>query len=237
MSRLIATPASAAVAAIPLSDRDPREWRPWRVAALPAHSPPGGEDAGRSAAEGYEQGRQEGYLQGLQEGREAGHADGLRGGHQAGLAQGRSAGEQLFEEAARPLQQVTEQWQAWRQTYAEQRRQELLTLVGKVAQQVIRCELTLNPAQLLALADEALAAMPLPPDEVRVLLNPQEHASIRDLAPERAQAWRLLADERLALGECRIVTPEAEFDIGCQQRLDACLATLAEHLPAAGEEG
>src|SRR5690606_39705716 len=31
-------------------------------------------------------------------------------------------------------------------------------------------------------------------------------------------------------GECRVVTSEAEADIGCQQRLDACMETLAEHL-------
>ena len=49
-------------------------------------------------------------------------------------------------------------------------------------------------------------------------------------APERAAGWKLVADERLALGECRVITPQAEADVGCQQRLDACLDTLAEHL-------
>ena len=57
-----------------------------------------------------------------------------------------------------------------------------------------------------------------------------DFARIRALAPERAANWKLVADERLALGECRVVTPQAEADVGCQQRLDACIDTLAEHL-------
>ncbi|MCC3262989.1 hypothetical protein LLE87_32995, partial [Paenibacillus polymyxa] len=79
-------------------------------------------------------------------------------------------------------------------------------LVQKVARQVIRCELTLHPTQLLSLADEALAAMPEQPASVQRLLNPEECARIRELAPERAAAWRLVPDERLALGECRLLT-------------------------------
>lgn len=220
---------------VPMSMGDPFQWRPWRLPALLQDTadalPNSPADASRASAEGYQQGRQQGYLDGLEQGRE----EGLRSGHEQGLQQGRSAGQQLLEQAARPLEQIRQQWQQYRQAFEEQRRQELLALVGKVAQQVIRCELTLNPAQLLTLADEALAAMPLPPSEVHVLLNPEEHACIRDLAPERAQEWRLVADERLGLGECRIVTAEAEIDIGCQQRLDACLQSLAAHLPMAEE--
>lgn len=61
-------------------------------------------------------------------------------------------------------------------------------------------------------------------------LNPEECARLRDLAPERTAAWRLVPDEGLGQGECRLVTAQAEADIGCQQRLEACLETLSDHL-------
>jgi flagellar assembly protein FliH len=223
---------------------DPRQWRVWHFPALrPAgfDTPFSGTPAQlqQCLSDSVEEGRQQGYLQGLQEGREAGREDGLQlgqeQGRQVGLEQGRNAGRESFERAAAPLQRIGEAWQRYRDDFDARRREELLALVGKVAQQVIRCELTLNPAQLLALAEEALAAMPIPPSEVHVLLNPDECARIRDLAPERAQQWRLVADDSLALGECRVVTPQAELDIGCQQRLDACLDTLAGHLQLDGE--
>ena len=82
----------------------------------------------------------------------------------------------------------------------------------------------------LALWLNPLASMPLEALDVHINLHPQEFARIRDLVPERAASWRLVANDTLALGECRIVTPQAEVDVGCQQRLDACVATLSEHL-------
>ncbi|MGF6690046.1 flagellar assembly protein FliH [Metapseudomonas resinovorans] len=188
----------------------------------------------RAVADGFQEGIERGYQEGLNEGREAGQREGLERGRQEGLRlgreEGRMLGQQQFEAASRPLQQVAAEYQRFLQAFEQARRQELLELVKKVSRQVIRCELTLHPTQLLSLAEEALAAMPGDPGEVQILLNPEECARIRDLAPDRAEAWRLVPDERLALGECRVVTAQAEADIGCQQRLDSCMDTLAGHL-------
>ena len=86
--------------------------------------------------------------------------------------------------------------------------------------------------QILDLVDETLAALPpgqYQQDEVEILLNAEECQRIRELAPERAR-WRLVADPQLPHGECRIRTPESEADAGCQQRLEACIATVREQL-------
>ncbi|UUD64921.1 flagellar assembly protein H [Pseudomonas seleniipraecipitans] len=212
----------------------------WRAYRFPPRCPdvlePGSDAASvqRAMSDGFQQGIEKGYQEGLQQGHDAGHLQGLEQGREEGLRQGREEGlvhgQSVFEEAARPLDAVCEQLRLQAAEQEKRRRQELLELVGKVARQVIRCELTLNPTQLLTLAEEALAGMPGEQGEVKVLLNPEEYARLRDLAPERAVNWRLVADERLALGECRVVTEQAEADIGCQQRLDSCLETLSEHL-------
>ncbi|WP_271411264.1 flagellar assembly protein FliH [Pseudomonas sp. Q1-7] len=192
----------------------------------------------RAVAEGFQEGIERGYQDGLNEGREAGQREGMERGRQEGQRlgreEGRTLGQQQFEEASRPLQRVAAEYRQFLQDFEQARRQQLLELVKKVSKQVIRCELTLHPTQLLSLAEEALAAMPGDPGEVQILLNPEECARIRDLAPDRAEAWRLVPDERLALGECRVVTAQAEADIGCQQRLDSCMDALAGHLQ--GEE-
>lgn len=214
-------------------------WRPYRFpprCSGPVQGDWDGDPASmqRAVAEGFQQGIERGYQDGLQQGLEAGQREGLDKGRQEGLRQGReegrAQGRQVFEAASQPLEGVREQLQGFLADYEIRRRQELLELVQKVAKQVIRVELTLNPAQLLTLAEEALASMPGDSGEVQILLNPEECARIRDLAPERAAAWKLVPDERLALGECRVVTAQAEADIGCQQRLDSCMETLAEHL-------
>lgn len=220
-----------------------RSWRPFRFPPRVRPAAQGdevlaGDPAAlqRAVAEGFQEGIDKGYEQGLEQGREAGHREGFERGIEDGKAIGREEGRiqglKAFEQAAQPLDQLVERFERFRQDFEQARREQLLELVQKVSKQVIRCELTLHPTQLLTLAEEALAAMPDDQEDVRILLNPEECARIRELAPERAAAWRLVSDEKLALGECRVVTAQAEADIGCQQRLDSCMDTLAEHIKA-----
>lgn len=221
---------------------DARNWRPYRFPPRFSHQSPNdwaGDPAAmqQAIADGFQDGIEKGYQQGLLQGQEAGQRDGFEQGHTEGVRlgreEGRAQGRQLFEEASAPLEQASAQVRSFLSELELKRRQELLELVKKVAQQVIRCELTLHPTQLLSLAEEALAAMPGEQGEVRILLNPEECARIKDLVPERAAAWRLVPDDKLALGECRVITAQAEADIGCQQRLDACVDTLSDHLQLA----
>ncbi|WP_312143823.1 MULTISPECIES: flagellar assembly protein FliH [Stutzerimonas stutzeri subgroup] len=222
-----------------------RSWRPFRFpprVKTPAQAAAGFADdpaaLQRAVADGFQEGIDKGYREGLEQGREAGHREGFQRGVEdgkaLGLEEGRQQGCRAFDEAGQPLDRLIEAFEGFRQEYEQARREELLELVQKVARQVIRCELTLHPTQLLTLAEEALSAMPGDQEDVRIHLNLEECARIRELAPERAAAWRLVPDEKLPLGECRVLTAQAEADIGCQQRLDSCMETLAEHITAQG---
>lgn len=208
---------------------NPKGWRPHRFATHGASEPgaPPDPQASRQAiADGFEQGNQRGYCEGLEQGNLEGRREGQAVGHEAGM----KAGLASFELASQPLERIHRELRVSLANLETERQLELLALVRKVAEQVIRCELTLHPTQLLTLAEEALAALPEPPREVCIHLHPEECARIKAVASERAAAWRLVPDEALALGECRIVTEREEIDIGCQQRLDACVETLTGHL-------
>lgn len=227
--------------AIKVIKADNRAWRPYRfpprcaTASADNHgwdSDPAARQ--RAISDGFQEGLEKGYQDGVAEGREAGLREGFEAGRQDGLRkgreEGRALGRQAFDDASAPLQSATDAFADYHQAFQLARQKELLELVQKVAKQVIRVELTLHPTQLLSLAEEALAAMPGEQGDVQILLNPEECARIRELAPERAANWRLVPDERLALGECRVVTAQAEADIGCQQRLDSCMEALSGHL-------
>jgi flagellar assembly protein FliH len=215
-----------------------RNWRPYR---FPPRSAPAQDNwehdpaaLQRALADGFQAGSEKGFEQGLAQGLEAGQRDGfdkgVEQGVRQGLEEGRRQGLRVFEEASEPLEQISAELRSFLGEFELKRRQELLELVKKVSQQVIRCELTLHPTQLLALVEEALGAMPNNQGDVHILLNPEECARIKELAPAQAAIWRLVPDDKLALGECRVVTAQAEADIGCQQRLDACVDTLSQHL-------
>ncbi|MGL4858941.1 MAG: flagellar assembly protein FliH [Enterobacteriaceae bacterium] len=186
--------------------------------------------------DGFQEGVAKGFAQGLEEGREQGYPQGVSQGHEEGRKQGeregRQLGKALFDTAAQPLEQMAAQMHQAMQEYEQRRRSELVQLVEKVTRQVIRCELALQPAQLLALVEEALQAQPTAPEQLKVLLNPEEFARIKDLAPEKVQEWGLAADSALEPGECKVVTDSMEIDVGCQHRLEQCIEVLQENLLA-----
>jgi flagellar assembly protein FliH len=186
-----------------------------------------------SVSDGFEQGQRDGYDAGIERGRE----DGLAAGHAEGLRQGREQArlEALasFEQMAKPVDAIFKGLKKLRSDFRAAQRKEVVELVAKVARQVIRAELALQPAQMLTLVDETLASMPPTREEIDVYLNPEELKRIVELDPKRAKRWNLMADARLAAGECRIRAGDEEVDAGCHQRLAAVMDQVDAQLQAA----
>ncbi|ASV53643.1 flagellar assembly protein H [compost metagenome] len=191
--------------------------------------------------QGFRDGLNQGFAQGMEEGKEEGYQEGLRLGFDEGVRKGRSEGKtqarQQFLDAAHPLDEIIQSMETFMAGYEQRRREELLQLVEKVSRQVIRCELTLHPTQILTLVEEALSALPQQPEQINVMLNSEEHRRISEAEPEKVTQWGLMADPELAPGECRVVTNTTEMDVGCQHRLDQCMDVLKETLlPESGHE-
>ena len=210
---------------------------PPRHAARSGNSPESA-DFQRQLMDGYQQGLQKGVAEGVSEGQETGfregQAKGQEEGYRQGYAEGSLAGQQAglaqFTQAAQPLEAIADRLNDYLAHIQRQQREELLQLVEKVTRQVIRCELALQPTQLLALVEEAIAAMPSVPDPLRVCLSVEEFNRIQSVAPEKVAAWGLVASADLSTGECRIVTEASELDIGCGHRLEQCMTVLKETL-------
>jgi flagellar assembly protein FliH len=190
-------------------------------------------------AEGYRQGQRDGYEAGLDEGRADGAAQGYEEGLQRGLAEGKVEALDQMGQLGKPVDAALKALKKLEAEYRAAQRTEVVDLVGKIARQVIRAELALQPVQLLALVDEALAAMPPTRDKVEVCLNPEEFKRVMELDPKRAKKWNLMGDPALAMGECRVKAGDLEVDAGCQNRLAACMEQVREQLDqadhAAGE--
>lgn len=186
---------------------------------------------------GFEQGMQEGQEQGFSEGRQKGYDEGMREGYAEGSLAGQREGLNAFTIAAKPLDAAVSTMNDYLAHIERKQREELLTLVEKVTRQVIRCELALQPTQLLALVEEALGALPSAPASLQVLLSREEFDRIQNVAPDKVNEWGLTPSAELSAGECRIVTDTAELDVGCEQRLEQCMSALKDTLtPEAGDE-
>jgi flagellar assembly protein FliH len=221
-----------------------KQFRPYHFPPLAQLRAPGADqaDAGSAddwqgaVADGYRQGQSDGYDAGLEQGRADGYPLGHAEGVVRGLEEGRAQAQAHYEELGKPVDAMLKGLKRLRADLHAAQRKEVVDLVGKIARQVIRAELALQPVQLLALVDEALAAMPPSREQVEVCLNPEELKRITELDPKRAKKWSLLADPSLEPGECRVKCGDHEVDAGCQGRLAACMAQVSEQLAAAGEQ-
>lgn len=179
---------------------------------------------------GFEQGTTEGQEQGFQEGHQKGHEEGRRQGYTEGSLAGQQEGRRQFEQAAQPLENISAKVNDFLAHIQRKQREDLLQLVEKVTRQVIRCELALQPTQLLALVEEAISGFPTLPETLQVLLSNDEFNRIKDAAPEKVSEWGLTPSADLQAGECRVITDKSELDIGCEHRLEQCMTALKETL-------
>jgi len=190
-----------------------------------------------ASAEGFQQGMERGYREGqergLQEGRELGLVQGLEEGREQGRHSGQEEVREHFGTLAAPLQAMFDSLGQLQSDYQTALRREVVELVAKVARQVIRCELALQPGQLLSLVDETLATMPrAPAGSIEVYFNEGDLQRILEIDHSRAARWTLLADAQLEPGECRVRAGSHEADAGCRQRLAGCMEQInAQLLP------
>ena len=181
-------------------------------------------------ADGYRQGQREGYEAGLDQGRADGIAQGKSEGLQQGIDEGRAMALDNFEQLAKPVDAMLRSLKKLKTDLRAAQRTEVVDLVGKIARQVIRAELALQPVQLLSLVEEALAVMPPSREQVEVFMNPEELRRVLELDPKRAKKWTILPDPALDAGECRVRSGDHEVDAGCQGRLAAVMEQVHDQM-------
>ncbi|MEW7850113.1 flagellar assembly protein FliH [Massilia aurea] len=194
----------------------------------------GAEEWQSALADGYRQGQREGYEVGLEQGRADGIAQGQAEGLQRGVDEGRAMALESFEQLSKPVDAMLKSLKKLKTDLRAAQRTEVVDLVGKIARQVIRAELALQPVQLLSLVEEALAVMPPSRDQVEVFMNPEELRRVLELDPKRAKKWTILPDPALDAGECRVRSGDHEVDAGCQGRLAAVMEQVHDQLQSEG---
>jgi flagellar assembly protein FliH len=219
-----------------MKDLRPHRFPPLSQLTARANTSPTGDASGAGdIADGFQIGMAKGYEEGLQAGRKTGHRKGLSSGREEamklGLEQGRQEVLAQYDNLALPLDAALQSLQQLQADYQSALRKEVVELVAKVARQVIRCELALQPQQLLTMVDETLATLPRVGDEeVTIYLNPEELQRIQELDAERAKRWKLLPDSRLEHGECHVKAGTHEADAGCRQRQAAVMEKISAQL-------
>jgi flagellar assembly protein FliH len=125
--------------------------------------------------------------------------------------------ESMFTTLARPLQDMDAQVE-----------QQLVSLALTVARQLVRRELKMDPAQVIAVIRESVGLLPAAARDVRVHLHPEDAAVVRErlATPSAERAWTIIEDPVMTRGGCRVTTDTAQIDARLETRIGTVISTV-----------
>lgn len=154
--------------------------------------------------------------QAYEEGFAQGHKDGIDAGQTQIQARVRRL-DQLMTTLAMPFAELDQRVE-----------QELVTLAMAVARQLVRRELKTDPGQIVAVVREALSALPIASQNVRLHMHPEDAALVRAALSltDGEHAWRIIEDGLQNRGGCQLVTDTSRIDASVETRLAAIIAMV-----------
>ncbi|MBE7373166.1 flagellar assembly protein FliH [Pseudomonas lopnurensis] len=116
----------------------------------------------------------------------------------------------------------------------------MVTLVSHMAREVIQRDLLIDSGQIRQVLREALKLLPMGASNIHIHVNPQDFERVKALRERHEESWRILEDDSLLPGGCRIETEHSRIDASVETRLNQAIKQLFEqqrenatHPPAA----
>lgn len=157
----------------------------------------------------------------LEEREKQAYQDGLRRGQKDGFHAGMREAAATMAPIIAALQQPLAEIDAQLET-------QLVEMTLAIARQIIRREIKQDPAQIVGVIRESIAALPAASPRVRILLHPDDVAPVREAVPalEAGEGIQLIEDPSLTRGGCRVVTDVSQIDATVEARVTAIAARL-----------
>jgi flagellar assembly protein FliH len=152
-------------------------------------------------------------------------------GHAAGVAAARAESQQALTQLKTQVANIDRMVAAIAQPFADldsQIEEQLVQLSVSIARQLVRRELRLDPAQVIAIVRETVALLPAATRDVRVHLHPDDAAVVREklATPSADRAWTIVEDPVMTRGGCRVTTDTAHIDQRLETRIQGIMAAI-----------
>jgi len=106
----------------------------------------------------------------------------------------------------------------------------VVLLVEHIARKVIQRELTTDSRQIGSVLRDALKLLPMGAQNVRIFINPQDFAQVKALRERHEETWRILEDDTLQAGGCRIETEHSRIDASIETRISLAMAKMYDQM-------
>ncbi len=162
---------------------------------------------------------QDGFAEGRREGFEQGRAEGYEAGQQQGLMEMRQQLSVEQERFARMVQALQHPLEA----HNSELEQMLLDIVCTLSRAVVSRELMSDSSHILQLVRQAIEALPVGRDHIKLYLNPDDLALVETYAQERQLHWQILSDDSMMPGGCKVESDLSRVDFSVENRLAGLL--------------
>lgn len=104
----------------------------------------------------------------------------------------------------------------------------MITLVSHLAREVIQRDLMIDSSQIRQVLREALKLLPMGAENIRIFINPQDFETVKALRERHEERWKILEDDSLLPGGCRVETEHSRIDASVETRLTQAIKLLFE---------
>ncbi len=163
--------------------------------------------------------RREGYTKGLAEGFQTGHNEGFA----TALAEGQAQADEIIQQLTALMTGLNAEIATANQTIAN----DLLALAMDIAQAMTRTALSIQPDLILPIINAAIRDLPSLQQDARILLNPSDAALVKQHLRDEHPHWRVLEDNQIEAGGCRIETNSNQIDASMQGRWQRIAQSLS----------
>ena len=222
------------------------KWRRWQLDELPNKQQMAAKQA-EAANQTFvkdaelaalrEQARQEAWEQGFAEGNKSGYETGYNEGLTAARAAVEAEKQQLLAAAVTPVTEMAAAFSAALAQMNDDIAEHIVSLALATGAKLAREHLAANPELVLKVVRELLHSEPMFTAKPRLLVNAEDFGLIESHMHDElaAAGWRLLADERLSRGGCRLVSQTGERDASWETRWETICAEFADANGPAGD--
>ena len=169
-----------------------------------------------------------------------GFATGERDGFHSGQLKGQQEAKAVLDARVAELESIMGHLLEPIHAQDEQIEDMLLELVETMVRQVVQRELTTDSSHIQQVLRGALKALPMGAEQIRIYLNPAAFEAIKAVRERHEENWRLLEDDQLLPGGCRVEAEHSQVDASRETRLQQVIEQFNEqrltqraHPPAA----
>lgn len=176
--------------------------------------------------------RQLALQKGYATGHESGLAEGLQKGYAEGMAQGLNEGREQAAMEITYLHQLAQQFAEQVATADTAIAHDLLDLALDVAKAMLKTALVVKPELVLPVIKDSVQYLPSLHQPALLLMHPDDIALVQAHMGDELEksGWRIVADESLGRGGCRIDTASNQIDATAATRWQRIAAALGKDL-------